>query len=82
VEKEFPYLPSFEDNVEGEARRHGDFWIFTLSRELQKRRGSRCGFFHVSEVHQVDSMPDFEKNSQKSGNSQRMLSFHPLLTLL
>ena len=32
-------------------------------------------------VPHTDSRPDLEKNSQKSGNSRRMVSFHPLLTL-
>lgn len=32
-------------------------------------------------VQHIDSRPDLEKNSQKSGNSQSMLSFHPQLTL-
>lgn len=84
-----PYLLSFGDNMEGElGGRWGglmDFRPQLLSWEMlftvfqkggEPLQGTPC----VTVPH-IDSWPDLEKNSQKSGNSERMLSFHPLLTL-
>lgn len=71
--------------MEGELRMVRDLMDFhpsLLSREMllmvfQKGGGATAS--HT--MHHIDSWPDLEKNSQKSGNSRRMLSFHPLLTL-
>ena len=51
-----------------------------LFRVFQKGRGPLQVTPCVT-VPYIDSQPDLEKNSQKSGNSRGMVSSHPLLTL-
>ena len=71
--------------MEGELRMVRDLMDFhpsLLSREMLLMVFQKGGGATASDtMHHIDSWPDLEKNSQKSGNSRRMLSFHPLLTL-
>lgn len=69
----------------GMARGLMNFHPPLLSREILllvfQREGESPQVIPCITVHHIDSWPDLEKNSQKSGNSRSMLSFHPLLTL-
>lgn len=77
------------DSLEAEVKEGGGFLAFhswLLSRLFpvlpgcRRVAGSHSDSFHLSKELHVDSQPDLEENSQKSGNPRQMLSFHLLLT--